>query len=131
MSKNRLREEQMSDAAYVEQAAEWANALVIRESRGPGDTENAMRRLENRYGVPFGSLWSLRYRKPKSILVGLYVRLQFAYAAECDRQMRKMAHELEITKATAGFVHASVDAAQALVNAEAERKLMLGDNNDD
>ncbi len=126
MSKNQLREEQMSDAAYVEQAAEWANALVIRESRGPGDTENAMRRIEQRYGVPFNSLWSLRYRRPKNIVVGLFARLHAAYEAECERQMRKMAHELEITKTVAGFAHASVAAAQTLVDAEAERKLMMG-----
>ena len=118
MRKKPLREEQMTDAAYVEQAAKWANDLVIRESRGPGDTENAMRRIEQRYGVPFNSLWSLRYRKPKAIMCGLFDRLHHAYTAECDRQMRKMANELEITKAVAGFAHASVAASQAVLDAE-------------
>ncbi len=35
-------------------ARSWANELLRRESRGPGDMENAMRRLETRYGIPYG-----------------------------------------------------------------------------
>ena len=80
-------------------ARSWANELIRRESRGPGDMENAMRRLESRYGVPWRTLWSLRYRPPTDVLVGVYLQLHAAYAAECERQEGVLRHEREITKA--------------------------------
>lgn len=108
----------MSDAAYIEQAERWARSLTSSESRGPGDLENAWHRLEAKYDVPFGLFWSLRYRKPKELVVSAYFRLQAAYQAECDRQMRKLKHDLELTKAVAGPDDATVHAAQALVDAD-------------
>lgn len=115
MCKKFLRDSQMSDAVYVEQASGWARALVRRESQGPGDTENAMRRIEARYGVPFAALWALRYRHPKGVLASIYFRLHAAYQHECERQMRLLRHELEITRQTAGADRAAVAAAQAVV----------------
>lgn len=116
MCKRFLRDAQMSDAVYVEQASEWAHLLIARESKGAGDTENAMRRIERRYGIPFAAQWSLRYRRPKAIAASLYFRLCAAYEHECQRQMRALQHEIEITKATAGANHAAVRAAQAVVD---------------
>ena len=79
-------------------AQQWANELVRRESRGNGDTENAMRRLEARYGVPWRTFWTLRYRPPSDVLVGVYLKLKTAYEAECERQQRLLDHEREITR---------------------------------
>ena len=118
MSKNCLRDTQMSEAVYVDQAASWARALVGRESRGPGDTENAMRRVEYRYGIPFHVLWSLRYRVPKGILTSVFFRLQSAYVAECERQMRLLRHEIETTENVTGADDAAVVAAKAVVGKE-------------
>ncbi len=115
MCKKSLRDEQMSDRA-VDQAAGWARALTQSEARGPGDLDNAWQRLEARYGVPASTFWSLRYRKPKDIVASIYLRLRGAYEAECQRQMRKLHHEIEITKAIAGADHAAVRAAEALVD---------------
>ena len=81
------------------EARGWANALVQRESRGPGDTENAMRRLEARYGVPFSTLWILRYRPPKDIYVGVYERLKAAYLAETEKQIKALQHDAELVRA--------------------------------
>lgn len=105
----------MSDAAFVDQAAAWSNTLLTREIRGPGDTEDAMRRLGNRHGIPVSTLWSLRYRKPKGILSGTFARIRRAYEAECERQLRQLEHELEITKRIAGPGNAAVAEAEALV----------------
>lgn len=80
---------------YVDQARAIARDLVQHESRGPGDTDNAMRRLEARYGVPYGFLWSLRYRPPKDVLMGAWHRLTAAYRAECERVERRAAAERE------------------------------------
>jgi hypothetical protein len=103
-------------AAAVEQAATWAKELTRREVRGPGDLENAWRRLEARYGVPAHTFWSLRYRKPKDILASIYFRLSGAYQAEVERQMRMLANELAITKAIAGPDHSVVRKIEALVD---------------
>jgi len=73
--------------------------MVLRESRGPGDTENAMRRLENRYGIPWRVFWNLRYRPPADILVGIWRQLHAAYEQECTRQERLLAHERHVAEA--------------------------------
>jgi hypothetical protein len=103
--------------ALVTSARQWANGLVQRETRGPGDTENAMRRISARYGVDFQALWALRYRPPKRVFADTYFALKHAYEAECERQLRLLNHELTITKAKAGPAHHSVRAAQAVVDA--------------
>jgi hypothetical protein len=105
---------------YVDQAAEWAKALTRTETRGPGDQPGAWRRLEARYGISAHTFWSLRYRKPQDIAVSIYMRLQAAYQAECERQMRQLEHEIEITKAIAGPNHPAVVAAETLVGEEAQ-----------
>lgn len=117
MSKKSLREAQMDSAGLVDQAAEWSNALVQREARGPGDLPNAMERIERRYGVPYSAMWALRYRRPKDILASVYFRLHAAYQAECERQRKVLEHELAITEALAGSDHPAVVAAKALVDA--------------
>lgn len=105
----------MTEAAYVDQAAQWAKALTHTEARGPGDMENAWRRLEARYGVPWRAFWALRYRKPGEITAFLFDQLKAAHRAECERQMRRLRHEVEITKQIAGPDHHTVVAVQALV----------------
>ena len=117
MRKNGSRKEPMSvtESTYVDRAAKWGKRLSQTEARGPGDLENAWRRLEARYGIPWRVFWSLRYRRPSSIATGLYQRIWSAYQAECARQMRKLEHELEATRKIVGPDDHSVAAAQALV----------------
>lgn len=112
----RKKDEPMSEA---DQAQTWANDLVRRETRGPGDMPNAMRRLEQRYGIPWRTFWELRYRPPQDVLHGVWERLRQAHLAECDRQMRLLKHEIEITKATRPDAH-SVASAQAFIDETAE-----------
>ena len=85
--------------ATVDTAVDVTNRLVTRESRGPGDLDNAMRRIEQRYGVDYWLLWSLRYRKPKDILLGQWNALLGAYHAECERQEKRLQHERETAEA--------------------------------
>ena len=77
----------------------WSRQLVHFESRGPGDMENAMHRLETRYGIPWRTFWSLRYRPPADVLVGVWRQLHSAYEHECQRQERLLAHERHIAEA--------------------------------
>ena len=119
MGKKPLQGSVMSSVAYVEQAATWTRKLTQMRARGPGDTDNAMRSIERDYGIAHSTLWGLRYRpdRYRSIGAEIYARISAAYAAECERQVRKLAHEIEITKAITGASHASVRAAEALVAA--------------
>ena len=98
----------------VDEAASWANDLVMSEARHSRDIDGAMRRVEARCGVSHGALWALRYRKPKDILMGTYNAIRCAWIAEKQRQYSKLKLELEAAKA-AGISGDTVDAAEALV----------------
>ena len=76
-----------------------ARKLVHDESRGSGDTDNAMRRLSRRYDIPHSLLWALRYRPPHDILHGAWMRLMDAYEVECSKQERRYAAERLRTRA--------------------------------
>jgi hypothetical protein len=88
----------MSDA-YVADARRWAGALVAKEYRGPGDMDGALWRAAQKWGVDHSTFWSLRYRPPKDIVVGVYMRLKAAYESEVERQEARLAHELMLAKA--------------------------------
>ena len=107
----------MSDTAYLDQAASWSKDLTRMKSRGPGDIENAMRQIEREYGIDYGFLWSLRYRRERLriISISVYESIRAAYRAECARQMRKLENEIERTEQVAGPDSHSVRAAKALV----------------
>jgi hypothetical protein len=94
----------MTDCAFdiegVTEAKEWANKLIAASHRGPGDTTDAaIHRAAIKHGLDPKLLWRLRYRTPKSMLIGAWKRVKAAYEAECERQEAKLRHELEITKA--------------------------------
>lgn len=116
MRKKRWSKNQMSQVAYLDEAAEWSRGLTRMRARGPGDTENAMRSIERDYGVDYWVQWRLRYRLSslKDIGVTAYMMLKVAYAAECERQMRKLRNELHVTEQIAGADSSAVRAAQAL-----------------
>ncbi|MEO9297589.1 hypothetical protein [Devosia alba] len=108
----------MTDLSVVDEAATWADLLVRREHRGPGDTIDAARqRAARKHKLPEQVLWSLRYRKPKRIWADLYKRLEMAVAAEIQSQESRLAHEIAITKAiaTSASSRALVDEAEALL----------------
>lgn len=106
----------MSSSAegFVEEASAKASWLVQREARGPGDLPNAMKRLEARYGIPYSTLVSLRYRRPKDILISVYVRISEAHRAECERQKRLLEHEASVSRARTGLGTIIDRAADAL-----------------
>ena len=107
----------MSDVAYLDQAAQWSKALTRMKARGPGDTDNAMRQIEREYGIEYGFLWSLRYRRDrlKIISKSVYDKIAGAYQAECGRQLRKLQHEIVVTEAITGPDSDAVRSAKALV----------------
>jgi hypothetical protein len=107
----------MSETAYLDQAAVWSKDLTRMKSRGAGDIENAMRQIEREYGIEYGFLWSLRYRRDRlrTISISVYEGIRAAYRAECERQMRKLEHEIVKTEQIAGPDSTAIRAAKALV----------------
>lgn len=106
------------NAIYLDDAVRWSKDLTRMRARGPGDIENAMRLIEREYGVDYWILWRLRYRRSSLRDIGItaYMRLKAAYQAECERQIRKLKHEITITEQIAGPDSAAVRAAKALVD---------------
>lgn len=102
----------------VDRAIEVSKELTRMEARGPGDTPGAWRRLEARYGVDYGTFWALRYRRPAAIFSHILRRIEHAYEAECERQARRLQHELDITRARLGAAHTVVLACEAVVGAD-------------
>jgi hypothetical protein len=113
----RKKDLKMSDTAYLDQAAVWSKDLTRMKARGPGDTENAMRRIEREYGIDYGFIWSLRYRRDRlrTISISVYEGIRAAYRAECERQMRELENEIIKTEQVTGPDNAAVRAAKALV----------------
>lgn len=99
----------------VAEAQSWAKALVTHESRGPGDLDGAMHRLESRYGIPWRTFWALRYRPPKQIGADVWKRIRQAHQYERQRQLRLLEHETEITAAINPQAH-SVAAVKAALD---------------
>jgi hypothetical protein len=83
----------------VEAASDYASRLLEYEQRG-SDTESALFRLEQRYGLSPNQILHLRSRRAKSCDVSLFARLRAAYLDLCARQVSKLQHEIAITKAT-------------------------------
>lgn len=102
----------MSSAdAFVQEARHWARELCREESRGPGDYSNAMRRIARKASVPFGLLWNLHYRVPKTISAHLYASLGAFYV---DEQHRRYSEEKANIVATTSLGRALLSAAAAL-----------------
>lgn len=106
----------MPDADVIRARSAFDELLRL-EIRGPGDTANAMRRIATRAAIPFGKLWALRYRPPKEIASHILARIEAAHAAECERQLRRLAHDVQVTAAVAGPAHPAVRAGEALLRA--------------
>jgi hypothetical protein len=114
--RNKSDDEKNMPDVFVSNAREWAGELVRREARGPGDYENAMRRLESRYGIQWQTFWRLRHGRIKDISASIYARINAAYCAECERQQRLLAGQIEIAKAKGLTSAPAVRKAEALLD---------------
>lgn len=107
---------QMSETAFVQEAAHWSRELTRMRVCGPGDADNALRGIETDYGINYWTLWQLRYRlyAVKKISAGAYALIKAAYEAERVRQFNKLKDDVEPTEAITGPDNHSVRAAKAL-----------------
>lgn len=102
------------DLSATAEAKRIVNELLRLESRGNGDLEASMRRLANRYGLDWRVFWTLRYRNPKDIFVSVFRKLQEAHRVECERQIKRLRHEIEVARAAGVHVDDVADEVDAL-----------------
>jgi hypothetical protein len=72
--KNEHTERKVMSSA--EMAAGYVMRMVEAETRGWGDQENALSRLEARYGLPFWTLNHIRTGRAKTVEAGLFARIR-------------------------------------------------------
>jgi hypothetical protein len=118
------KSEKATPPMSVEAATEYVRVMVQRESRGPGDLDNAMSRIEAKYGLPFWTLWHLRRGKAKTVEASLLARIRGAYLDMCQRQASSLLHEIRIEAATSddldGDIAAELEALVAKIKAKRE-----------
>jgi hypothetical protein len=108
-------------------ASGYVRRMVERETRGSGDVEGALRRLEMRFGLPYWPLVHLRRGAAKTIEADLFQRIRGAYLTYCEQQISSLQHELAIEHATgaADDLEDLEAEAAALAAKIAERKSSL------
>lgn len=84
----------MSNAVDI--AQKWVREMINRESRGPGDRVNAMRRISERNRLSYNLLWSLLYRPPNDLMVSVYERLGAVYENELRRAVTALDQERKL-----------------------------------
>jgi len=88
-------------------ATGYVRRMVENETRGWGDTDGAMARLEAKYGLPFWTLQNLRTGRAKTVEASLFNRIKAAFVDQCGRHAARLLHEAEMAKA----VNPDVDVA--------------------
>lgn len=82
-------------ACSGEQAWDIGKRLIEIESRGHGDVEAALHRLQTKTGIDYWQWWAFRYRPPpERVLADTWLRLVSAYRIECERKAREFCGEL-------------------------------------
>lgn len=103
-------------------ASRYAQEMVRREARGPGDLDNALDRLEARYGIGRWQLAHLRSGRSKTVSAGLFQRIRAAYLDYCERQVRSLQHEIMIEKAAGHDLDADLLAEAEALLAKIEKR---------
>jgi hypothetical protein len=83
-------------------ATDLVRRMVERETRGSGDVDGAMRRIEARFGLPYWPLVHLRRGGAKTVDADLFARIRGAYLSYCEQQISSLQHELAIERAIEG-----------------------------
>lgn len=86
----------------AEMASGYVRRMVEREAKGWGDQNNALTRIEQRYGLPFWSMDRLRTGRAKTVEAGLFQRIRMAYLDMCQRQVVALEHEIAMERAVNG-----------------------------
>lgn len=83
----------------AEMASGYVRRMVENETRGWGDQDNALSRLEAKYGLPFWSLHNLRTGRAKTVEAGLFNKIKAAFVDHCGKHAARLLHEAQMAKA--------------------------------
>lgn len=86
-------------------ATGYVRRMVENETRGWGDQDNALARLEARYGIPFWTLNHIRTGRAKTVEAGTFQRIRAAFVDQCGKHAARLLHEAETAKAVNPHVH--------------------------
>ena len=75
------------------EASYYVRTMIHREASGPGEAEEAMGRLERRYGIGFWTLDHFQRGKAKTCDVSLYARIRAAFVDHCGKQANRLLEE--------------------------------------
>lgn len=68
--------------ALVDRAKRLAEEMIEREAHlAQCDTDTAMRNLEDKTGVAYRTLWTLKYRPPKDLYGSIAIQIEAAHEA--------------------------------------------------
>lgn len=84
----------------VDVAESYARLLVKRERVSAGSTENAMRRVGEKTGAGYWSIWAIWNKRRKTIDADLVTRLRKAVIRQLEAEVRHLENELAILRAT-------------------------------
>jgi hypothetical protein len=96
---NRETQHQERKMSSAQVASGYVRRMVENETRGWGDTDNALNRLEAKYGLPFWTLQNLRTGRAKTVEASLFNRIKAAFVDQCGRHAARLLHEAEMAKA--------------------------------
>lgn len=99
MRRREIVHQEQKDMSSAQVASGYVRRMVASETRGWGDQDNALARLEAKYGLPFWTLQNLRTGRAKTVEAGLFARIRGAYLDLCERQVEKLKHEIAIERA--------------------------------
>jgi hypothetical protein len=111
------RERKSMSSAEV--AAAYVRRMVESETRGWGDTSDALRRLGVKYRLPYWTLNNLRIGRAKTVEASVYDRIKAAFAEQCRRQAEQLLYEADL--AAAGTPNDDVAAIRDQIRALAAR----------
>lgn len=113
------RERSVNATSFDDLARQYARTLEDREALSNGQPiTKARESVARRIGVPPGTLENLRRQRIKGIRAWIFERLRTAYEADCERQLKLLEHELEITRSLAPTAGVSLGEAEAIVRAD-------------
>lgn len=88
----------MSSVDMAGEASGFVRRMVENETRGWGDMDNALSRLEVRYALPRWTLNNLRTGRAKTVEASLFNRIKAAFVDHCGKQAARLLHEAEMVK---------------------------------
>lgn len=106
----------------LEAASDYARQLLELEARGPGDTDGALFRLEQRYGIGHNQIMHLRAGRAKSCDVSLFAKLRMAYLDLCAAKVRTLQHKIAIEEATGDDTNSDLADRLRAIAAEIDAK---------